>query len=907
MKKIRIVGTPEMQTGGKVRNNIPVYASQYPTAYDPYTGTIQMNPAQFSNPQVYPHEAYHELQDRMGTMSDRSKWSGPLQRPSIVNADDMKREYFNRQQSDMDSITNRFIAGRPEFQMSPRDIIQQGYSRGQQYREPWTMEGEATNYANSQVPQHKQEGGPIRNTPPFVQEQEPVMDSVYASGMMKSRMATSDAMGNPDTHRMVQNYPQQYTFTGREQIPQQFEHPPKGAIGSHYMGSYGNYAIPSIQKSGDSLRFNPKPRPSDKGAIKFNNEDDAEYFGEHYKQVAPMMRNWEQKQGGPVMMNTGKRKVRITPPAQETAVPQPLKYGGALPSGQYGYSQLDSRWNPTTYQGMAGVNPDPDPYARTGKVLPEVPVDEANAVLEKQEKVLGNFTPDGLPSLLNTNAGSHASGNDKAANLPVGSFVFSDTKSLKIKDPEVLKSFGATKPSTPAQLATKYDLQKFTKVISDPKSDVHSKKTAEMMIANYSKKLGDLADYQEAMKASMGKSDPQPQQRYGGTYADGGYTWNGMMPVQDNDNSVEGTTVTAKRPRDLHLPYSDPVQLPTQIQNSPNVFNPSVPPVALQPMDMQNTSTGDNLGSATTTYNPSPRFTAPTPDKWGIANSMLNLATIHKYPGYQAPINAVIPQTVFEDPTRQLAAIQESANIAGYNSALTGTGPRSRANIAAIQGQAADQSANVLGQTGNRNTQIANTANSQAADITNRLAQEQGNRLNKLYEQNVTSAQQYDNATREGRNDLTNQFTKAWQNRQGYDLMNKTSPYFYIDPVSGQRVFKTREAEAAFNSQVLGTGATGYSPGMAEKVNATYMELLKQPAYQSDHGKQEALKLAQRMHGLSEHETIAYGAPGALSKTKESGVYSGPTQQYGGTIKHKFGGMTNHQLKKFVNGGKVTL
>lgn len=202
MKKIRIVGTPEMQTGGKVRNNIPVYASQYPTAYDPYTGTIQMNPAQFSNPQVYPHEAYHELQDRMGTMSDRSKWSGPLQRPSIVNADDMKREYFNRQQSDMDSITNRFIAGRPEFQMSPRDIIQQGYSRGQQYREPWTMEGEATNYANSQVPQHKQ--------------------------------------------------------------------------------------------------------------------------------------------GGPVMMNTGKRKVRITPPAQETAVPQPFAYGGALPSGQYGYNQFDN-------------------------------------------------------------------------------------------------------------------------------------------------------------------------------------------------------------------------------------------------------------------------------------------------------------------------------------------------------------------------------------------------------------------------------------------------------------------------------------------------------------------------------------------------------------------------------------
>lgn len=598
-------------------------------------------------------------------------------------------------------------------------------------------------------------------------------------------------------------------------------------------------------------------------------------------------------------------RIRIKSVPKTTTMEHGGKYGEALPVGKYGYNQFSDRWNPTTYQGMAGVNPDPDPYARTGKVLPEVPVENANVNAEKNEKVLGQFTPDGLPSLMNVSGPSHVEGG-KNIDVPEGSFIFSDTKSLKIKDPEVLKSFGATKPSTPAQLATKYDLQKFTKVISDPKSDVHSKKTAEMMIANYSKKLGELADYQEAMKASMGKSDSQPQQRYGGTYADGGYTWNGMMPVQDNDNSVEGATVTAKRPKDLHLPYSDPVQLPTQIQNSPNVFNPSVPPVALQPMDMQDPSIGDNIGTAKTTYNPPPRFTAPTPDKWGIANSMLNLATIHKYPGYQAPINAVIPQTVFEDPTRQLAAIQESANTAGYNSAMTGTGPRSRATIAAIQGQAADQSANVLGQTGNRNAQIANVANSQAADITNRLAQEQGNRLNKLYEQNVISAQQYDNATREGRNDLTNQFTKAWQNRQGYDLMNKTSPYFYIDPVSGQRVFKTREAEAKYTSDMK---RLSQGMGVSESDSKRIAEGAKQ--YMVDAAAsgvnitpEEAWKRSYQTHTERTRVSSDINNP---FKGKVSQSFTEERQQYGGTIKRRFGGMTNHQLKKFVNGGKVTL
>lgn len=130
----------------------------------------------------------------------------------------------------------------------------------------------------------------------------------YQEGMMKAKMATADAMGNPDAHRMMQNYPQQYIFNGNEQIPGNFEHPPAEAIGSHFMGSYGNYAIPSIQQSGDTLRFNPNPRPSDRGAIRFNNENDAEYFGEHYKEVAPMMRNWQHQRGGQVKIDYMKLK-----------------------------------------------------------------------------------------------------------------------------------------------------------------------------------------------------------------------------------------------------------------------------------------------------------------------------------------------------------------------------------------------------------------------------------------------------------------------------------------------------------------------------------------------------------------------------------------------------------------------
>jgi hypothetical protein len=613
------------------------------------------------------------------------------------------------------------------------------------------------------------------------------------------------------------------------------------------------------------------------------------------------------------------------------------KYGMAIPGTQ----ALDNRWNPDTYQGMAGVNPDPDPYGRVGKTLPEAEPGMSNVNAEKQEKVLGNFTADGLPSLMNVDGPPHTEGG-KDISVPPNSFIFSDTKSLKIKDPEILKFFNQPKAATPAQIATKYDLQKFTKVLSNPDSDNTEKKTAQMMVDNYTQKLSQLAAVQEGMKEKMGKGDGQvpqmpqqgmPQQSQpiaqdGGSFrfdqnADPSTNSYQQWLMANKPNSVAMATTLAGEPNagkfddgnwgartDMVSGMNENGIRAGTWQKPPNEYldklpNYSTDPVP-DPLNIQGVPVpGNNLGSLPVAGKTDVPFTSPTPDKWALANSIYNLATIHKYPAWEAPIGATTPDTVFLDPTRALAANSEAANSQSFNAALSGNSRASRASSAAIQGETGRTAADIVGKYNNENVDIANRASATTTDISNRLQAEQAQRLNKLYQGNVIANQEYDNATREGRNDITRQAEQNWKDRQTYDFLNKTSPYFTVDPVTGARGFKSPEAEAAFNNQVL--GKTGnYSSGQGERVNAIYQELIKQPAYQTDEGKKQALMLAQEQAGVRERERLnetGFGMPKSQTLT---GIYAGPQgQKFGGQVNRKFGGMTNHQLKKFVNGGKV--
>lgn len=131
------------------------------------------------------------------------------------------------------------------------------------------------------------------------------------------------------------------------------------------------------------------------------------------------------------------------------------------------------------------------------------PVDRefANVETEGGETV---YLPskEGLPAHYNINGPRHHEGGVPMS-IPPDSFVYSDTASMRIKDADLQVEFGMPinkKGYTPAEIAKKYDINKYRKILVDPMSDKLQVNTAEQVIANYELKLAKLALIQESMK-----------------------------------------------------------------------------------------------------------------------------------------------------------------------------------------------------------------------------------------------------------------------------------------------------------------------------------------------------------------------------------------------------------------------
>ncbi len=133
-----------------------------------------------------------------------------------------------------------------------------------------------------------------------------------------------------------------------------------------------------------------------------------------------------------------------------------------------------------------------------------VPRAMANIEAEGGETVFGDMDGDGSMEHMNIVGKRHHNGG-VPLNVPEGSFIFSDTAKMRIKDPAVLAMFGKTvtkgnKGYTPAEIAKQYNINKYKAVMEDPNADHVAKATAQLMVNNYRKKLGGLALIQEEMK-----------------------------------------------------------------------------------------------------------------------------------------------------------------------------------------------------------------------------------------------------------------------------------------------------------------------------------------------------------------------------------------------------------------------
>ena len=187
--------------------------------------------------------------------------------------------------------------------------------------------------------------------------------------------------------------------------------------------------------------------------------------------------------------NTNGMKIRITDIPRNTQAKE-MAYGGQL---GYGFD-LGQR---NTYSKM-----NQNPYQKTSSTLQPVPRNEANIEAEKGETAYGDLDGDGQKEHMKIGGQRHSNGGTPL-NVNPGSFIFSDTAKMRIKDPEVLKFFGLGSKKggyTPAEIAKRYDINKYKGILQDPYADAINKQTAKRMIDSYEQKLGYLALIQESMK-----------------------------------------------------------------------------------------------------------------------------------------------------------------------------------------------------------------------------------------------------------------------------------------------------------------------------------------------------------------------------------------------------------------------
>lgn len=166
-----------------------------------------------------------------------------------------------------------------------------------------------------------------------------------------------------------------------------------------------------------------------------------------------------------------------------------------LPEAGYG-RPISEGWTTRYKNGFTGGMFD-NKGEGVRKTLTSVPREDANVEAEGGETVVGDFQKDGLDEFYNIEGPRHADGPGVPLKLPE-SFIFSDTRKMRINDPSLLKIFGKGKGSyTPAALSKQYQLNDYNAKLTDKDVDPLEKETAELMINNNRDKLSKLAIIQE--------------------------------------------------------------------------------------------------------------------------------------------------------------------------------------------------------------------------------------------------------------------------------------------------------------------------------------------------------------------------------------------------------------------------
>jgi hypothetical protein len=265
-------------------------------------------------------------------------------------------------------------------------------------------------------------------------------------------------------------------------------------------------------------------------------------------------------------------------------------------------------------------------------------------------------------------------------------------------------------------------------------------------------------------------------------------------------------------------------------------IDPGVKAAAAQKSAPETQNESSTASSQTVSSQVSPDDTA----KWWLQDVLNNAGTLSNRlnitrvnPQLMDIEDPYIPAPTFFDNTRQVAAVQEAAaqqmdGAEGYVGAQ-----RQRAVGASIQGQAAAQVANVIGQTANQNVGIDNQFSGMEAQAVQQTKAAKAEMRKRFLDESAIGEQQYRNAIAQANAQVLGQFNNGVTNAQKTFWLNKMNDSFSIDPMTGKIVFKkgkqvdtTKKSESEIDQQVAQM-ANAYSKLIASMSPETAASLVK--------------------------------------------------------------------------------
>lgn len=480
-----------------------------------------------------------------------------------------------------------------------------------------------------------------------------------------------------------------------------------------------------------------------------------------------------------------------------------------------------------------------DLFDSVSTTIQPVPREEATLEAEKNETLIRNMPNGALTQFVIGGKRHYAGGTPlKGEN---GDYIFSDTKKMELKGP-ILQFFGkpedTKKAFTPAALAKQYDINKFQAIIDDPDTDKLQKSTAQRVINNFTQKLGTLAFVAEAKKSfpdgipeltqraqqeaqESQQSAPEATQvsKFGGKYK---YQTGGQASIAgksafdpnilapdrdpqyydmsrtDNINSLDHSTnyFPTDNIEPIQHQYNYNINTP-QTGNmdfqSPYILNPGSLPTVKKYSDIEKdgSETTPHPGSANIDNNSHIPFAYRNQDKMVMGLAAWQLANIKKYPAYVAPMQLTAPLVSLPGNEAEKASIAAGAQSEAMVGALSQEGTQQSANSSRYWGEALNRIQSSDAQTRNQQIAISNQGQKETADIQNKQAEFNSNRLSEMYKQGVISQQQYDNAIRQGQNNLMKTVEQSDDNRAHMSWVNSMNvgSGFQANPRTGNIQF----------------------------------------------------------------------------------------------------------------------